>query len=90
MTERESLREFRCLDGEGDVCGECEDCNPTASALLVAFRRPRSYTPEFEQHASPEAIQAHIDAARKRQAETQNELGWLEGLYLRRIQERRV
>ena len=52
------------------------------------FRRPRSYAPGFEVHAAPEAIKAHIDQARERQAEIQNELGWLEGLYLRRAAEK--
>jgi hypothetical protein len=55
---------------------------------LLAFRRPRRYEAGFEVHAAPEKIKARIDQARKRQAEIQNELGWLEGLYLRRVAEK--
>jgi len=54
---------------------------------LRVFRRPRSYEEAFEVHASREAIQAYIEKARKKQSEIQNELGWLEGLYLRRVEE---
>jgi hypothetical protein len=54
----------------------------------AAFRRPLDYEPGFEIHASPEAIKHYIDKARKRAMEIQNELGWLEGLYLRRVAEK--
>lgn len=57
-------------------------------ASLIEFRRPQAYTSLFEQHAAPEAIKAHMEKARKRQQEISNELGWLEGLYLRRVAER--
>ncbi len=54
----------------------------------VVFDRPPSYLSGFEVHAAPEAIKAHIDKARKRSLEIQNEIGWLEGLYLRRVAEK--
>jgi len=49
------------------------------------FRRPPSFSPEFEVHSAPEAIRAYIEAARDRQEAIKNELGWLEGLYLCRL-----
>jgi hypothetical protein len=52
------------------------------------FSRPRPYTPHFEIHAAPEAIRAHIAATRERYIELGEELGWLEGLYLRRVAEK--
>lgn len=52
------------------------------------FRRPRGFTPAYERHASPESIKAYIAATRERQDEIANELGWLEGLYLRRVAEK--
>lgn len=57
---------------------------------LLAFRRPRSYESGFETHASTEAIQARMKKARDRQTEASNELGWLEGLYLRRVAEKQA
>lgn len=51
----------------------------------ILFPRPSSYLATFERRASPEAIRAHLDEARRRQAEVANEIGWLEGLLLRRL-----
>ena len=60
----------------------------SGDAIGAPFRRPCSYGPEYEHHASPEAIEAHMADARQRQEEIQNELGWLEGVYLRRVAEK--